>query len=127
MKKIFFLVIINCLLSCSEKKTEKNKELIYFESEFIAELGEENYDKFKAELNPKIKAEYSGKVIEISKVIEANACGEYDGNIEIKKDSLILIYKLISEEVCTSTAVVRVKYKIRNEKELKYKIGIRYE
>ena len=116
--------MLNVLL---KKKVDRNENLISFNSEFIAELGEDNYDKFITQINPKIKAKYSGKIIEISEIIEANACGEYDGNIEIKKDSLILIYKLISEEVCTSTAVVKIKYEIRNEKNLEYKIGLRYE
>ncbi|MFV8465171.1 hypothetical protein [Flavobacterium sp. LB1P62] len=127
MRILVGLIIINLLFGCEEKKDEKSKDLIYFNSKFIAELGEENYDKYGAKLNSKFEPKYIGKTIEIAKMINANACGEYDGNIEIKKDSLILIYKLVSDEVCTSSAVVEVKYKIKNEKKLKYKFGLRYE
>ena len=31
-------------LACSEKRKEINKDLIYFNSEFLAELGDENYE-----------------------------------------------------------------------------------
>ena len=127
MRILVGLIIINCLFGCEEKKAEKSKDLISFNSKFIAELGGENYNKYEAKLNSEFEPKYIGKTIEITKLIDANACGEYDGNIEIKKDSLILIYKLVSDEVCTSSAIVEVNYKIKNEKKLKYKVCLRYE
>jgi hypothetical protein len=119
----FFIVF--SIISCSKNK--KNENLIYFNSDFIAELGDDNYDKFEAELNSKIKVKYLDKVIYISKTIDVNACGSYTGDLEIKKDSIILIYRLISDEVCTSTAIVKATYIIKNEKEKKYKFGLSYQ
>ncbi|WP_031457541.1 hypothetical protein [Flavobacterium chungangense] len=118
---------MNCFFGCEEKKSEKSKDLVSFNSKFIAEIDEENYNKYEAELNSEFEPKYIGNTIEITKIINANACGEYDGNIDIRKDSLILIYKLVSNEVCTSRAVVEVRYKIKNEKRLKYKVGLHYE
>lgn len=127
MKKIFYFFVIILSLACSEKRKKVNQNLIYFNSDFLAELGDENYDKFETELNSKIKPKYIDKIIYISKTIDANACGNYSGDLEIKKDSIILIYKLNSNEVCTSTAIVKATYIIKNPKEKKYKFGLRYE
>ncbi|MCL9806833.1 hypothetical protein NAT51_14960 [Flavobacterium amniphilum] len=127
MKKIFSFFIIILCLACSEKRKEVNQNLIYFNSDFLAELGDENYDKYEAGLTSKIKPKYIDNIIYISKTIDANACGNYSGDLEIKKDSIILLYKLTSDEVCTSTSVVKVTYIIKNPKEKKYKFGLRYE
>lgn len=127
MKKTAYFLIIILSFACSEKRKEINKELIYFNSEFLAELDDENFDKYKSEINDKINAKYIDKIIYVSKTIDANACGNYSGDIDIKKDSIILIYKLTSEEVCTSTAVVKATYIIKNPKEKKYKFALRYE
>jgi hypothetical protein len=128
MKKIFNIALVSILLiSCSQKQEKTNPNLIYFDSHFLAELGEENHDKYAKEVDSKINPKYLERIIYISKIIEANACGNYIGNFEIKKDSLILIYKLNSEEVCTSTAINQVTYIIKNPKENKYKFGLRYE
>ena len=128
MKIIFYFLIIIFTFSCSQKdKKETHPNLIYFDSEFIAELGDENYDTHEAKLSSKIKAKYIYKTIYISKEINANACGKYTGDIEIKKDSIILIYRLISDEVCTSTSIDNVTYIIKNTEEKKYHFGLRYE
>ncbi len=127
MKKIFYFFIILLGVSCSEKPKEINQNLIYFDSDFLAEFGDDNYDKLEVELNSKIKAKYIDKIIYVSKTIDANACGNYVGDLEIKKDSIILIYRLTSDEVCTSTAIVKANYIIKNSKEKKYKFGLRYE
>jgi hypothetical protein len=128
MKKIIYLSIIIILNSaCSEKRKEVNQNLIYFNSDFLAELGDENYEKYESELKSKINAKYIDNIIYISKTIDANACGNYSGDLEIKKDSIILIYKLTSKEVCTSTAIIKATYIIKNPKEKKYKFALRYE
>jgi len=121
MKKVIFVLISILLISCTEKKEIVNKELVYFDSKFVAELGDENYDEFAGRLNNKIKPKYLDDLIYIQKLIEVNACGQYSGDIEIKKDSIILIYNLISDEVCTSTGIDKVTYIIKNPKGKKYK------
>ena len=126
MKKILCFFIIVLSISCSEKKKALNENLIYFNSEFIAELGNENYEKLEAELNSKIEPKYLDKIIYVSKKIDANACGNYIGDIEIKEDSIKLIYKLNSDEICTSTSINNVTYIIKNPKEKKYKFKFVY-
>ena len=51
MKKIIYFLIIMLSLACSEKRKEINKDLIYFNSEFLAELGDENYEKYESDSN----------------------------------------------------------------------------
>jgi hypothetical protein len=99
MKKILGVFIIILSISCSEKKKALNENLIYFNSEFIAELGNENFEKLEAEINAEIEPKYLDKIIYISKKIEANACGNYIGDVEIKEDSMNLMYKLNSDEI----------------------------
>ena len=70
MKKIFYFFIILLGVSCSEKPKEINQNLIYFDSDFLAEFGDDNYDKLEVELNSKIKAKYIDKIIYVSKTIE---------------------------------------------------------
>lgn len=45
---------------------------------------------------------------------ELNACGLYNGNIEIKGDTIKLIVDLISDEVCASTSIERITFLIDN-------------
>ena len=121
MKKIIFVLITILLISCTEKKEIVNKDLAYFDSKFVAELGNENYDEFAGRLNNKIKPKYIDDLIYIHKLIEVNSCGEYSGDIKIKNDSIILMYNLTSDVVCTSTRVDKVTYIIKNPKNKKYK------
>lgn len=113
--------------SCSEKKTETNKNLIYFNSKFLAELGDDRYDELEKELNKDFEVKYLNDIIYISKIIDANACGNYKGDFEIKGDSLILKYILTSNEVCSSLAISRVTYIIKNPTEKQYKFNLKYD
>lgn len=53
MKKttLFIALCLFIFYSCSEKKTETNKNLIYFNSKFLAELGDDDrYDELEKEI-----------------------------------------------------------------------------
>jgi hypothetical protein len=111
-----YFIYITCIFffSCSEEKSKVNKNLIYFDSQFISELGDDNYYKFEKVLNSKMSVQYLDKIIYVSKVVDLNSCGVYSGDFEIKNDSIYLIYKLESDEVCTSTSIERLIYIIKN-------------
>ena len=126
--KYLYVFILLVFYSCSQKnKNPINQNLIYFKSSFLAEFGDEEYDKLEVKLNSKVKANYLDDLIIATKYVEANACGNYGGNIEIRKDSIFLIYKLLSDEVCTSTSIQKVTFIINNPAEKKYEFKIKYE
>lgn len=114
-------------LSCAKKEEPINKNLIYFNTSFLSELGNDDYEKLLSKTKLEIKAQYIDDLIIINKYVESNACGKYAGNIRIKNDKIFLIYKLISDEVCTSTGVERVTYIINNPTEKKYEFALQYE
>ena len=90
-------------------------------------MGNENYEKLLAKTKLKIKAQYLDDLIIVTNYVESNACGKYAGDIRIKNDRIYLIYKLVSDEVCTSTGIDKVTYIINNPKEKKYKFEMEYK
>lgn len=75
----------------------------------------------------KIKTDYIDDLIIVSNYVESNACGKHTGNIRIENYEIYLIYKLVSDEVCTSTSINKVTYVINNPKGKKYKFMMEYE
>ena len=126
MKYIFGILLV-FVLSCSKKEEQVNKNLIFFKDCFLSELGNENYEKLLAKTKLKIKAQYIDDLIIVTNYVESNACGKYAGDIRIKNDRIYLIYKLVSDEVCTSTGIDKVTYIINNPKEKKYKFEMEYK
>lgn len=121
---IFFTIII---CSCSKEKSEKKSDLIYFNSKFLSEMGDEKYDSLESYLNRDFEVKYLNDIIYISKIMEVNTCGSYNGDVEFIEDSLILKYILTSEEICTSTSIDRVTYIVRNPKQYKFKLKLQFE
>ena len=122
---IYILTTILTFYSCSlvtsdkEKLTEtKNKKLIGFKSMFLSELGDDKYDKLEQEFSKeKIEIKYLNDIIYVSYLEELNACGQYDGNLEIIGDTIKLKVDLISDEICTSTSIERITFLIDNPDE----------
>lgn len=125
--KYFVNILFLLFFSCSEKQETINKNLIFFKSRFLAELGNDKYETFLQKTNLKIKAKYLDDIIYVTNYVESNACGNYVGNIQIKNDSIFLIYKLVSDEICSSTSIEKLTYIIDNPKEKKYKFSMKYE
>ena len=125
--KYFVFIFFVILVSCYKKQDPIDKNLIFFKSHFLAELGNEEYDKFLSKTKSKIKAKYLEDVIFVTNYVESNACGNYIGNIRIKNDSILLVYKLVSDEVCASTSVEKLTYIINNPKEKKYTFSMSFE
>ncbi|WP_291116540.1 hypothetical protein [Flavobacterium sp. UBA6135] len=98
-----------------------NKRLLTFKSSYLAESDGEKYDSIlkKKKLN-KLEINYLNDIIYASYITEVNACSGSNGNIEIKNDTIILKTFSNSNEVCTSTILVRNTYIINNFKEEKY-------
>ena len=124
--KYLLLIVTLIFASCSKKEDViPHKDLIYFKSAFLAEYGDDNYDKLLPKTKKKISVKYVDDIIYVTNFIETNACGKYIGDIEIKKDSIFLNYSLNSDEICTSTALKKITYIINNPSEKKYKFSMR--
>ena len=126
MKYIIGILLI-VLVSCSKKEEPIDKNLIFFKEKFLSEFGDEDYEKLLPKTKLKIKAQYIDDIIFVTNYVESNACGKYAGNIKIKNDRIYLIFKLVSDEVCTSVGVNKVTYIINNPKEKIYKFSMKYE
>jgi hypothetical protein len=124
---IYILTILLAFSSCNyttnkaKSKTEpKNKRLLAFKTSFIAELGDEKYDQLEKEGKiGKIETKYINDIIYVSYYEELNACGQYDGNIEIISDTIKLRLNLISDELCMSTSIEKLTFIIDNPGEKK--------
>ena len=97
MKNITLMIMI-LLISCSTKDNEKDikrhKDLIHYKSPFLAELGDENYDKLSTKIKKdKINIDYFKDIIYVDYLTEVNACGNYFGNIEISNDTKLVSHR----------------------------------
>lgn len=125
--EILFGILLIVLVSCSKKEEPIDKNLIFFKSSFFCEFGNDKYEKYLAKTKFKINVQYIDDVIFVTNYVETNACGKYAGNIRIKNDKIYLIYKLVSDEVCSSTSVEKITYIIDNPNEKKYRFSMSYE
>lgn len=132
MKYLFYFLFVICI-SCQntqeniEEISALQKDLIYTNLRFMADLGDENWEKLQSETSNKIEPKYLDDIIYVSQLVDVNACGNYVGDIEIKKDSIYLICKMTSQEVCASMAIYKATFIIKNPEIKKYKMAIRYE
>lgn len=126
MKNIIYIwIILFTFSSCNNKSSKKelepkNKKLLGFKISFIAEFGDEKYDQYETKVEKgKLEIKYINDIIYVSYLEELNACGKYDGNLEIKDDTIKLKVILISDEVCTSTSIDKLTFIIDNPDEKK--------
>jgi|GEM_PF-2322441 len=133
MSNILSLLMLSVLLlSCENKEITseqlpKHHNLIYFNTTTVAELGDKKWFELLPKMNDKIKVEYIDDIIFASQLIDVNACSGYAGDIEIKKDSIYLIHKVLPGDACTSTMIDKVTYIIKNPQMKRYKMAIRHE
>jgi len=119
---IHILISFFLITSCGQMKMDQeqpapaeNQKLLGFKTMLLSELGDANYADLEEAVNQEnIDINYLNDIIYVSYLEELNACGEYDGNIETKGDTITLNVELISDEVCTSTAIERITFFIDN-------------
>ena len=121
MRFVFNLCITTTILmSCSSasNKVEDNnmkKILISWKSEYVMGMGPhmsgyyQNRDEF---IKPYTSKSYSGDTLRVETLHEVNSCAETIGIIRFSNDSLALLTKIVSDEVCTSVEYHRFKYTI---------------
>ena len=119
---LFFLLIA---FGCT--RTEKNDHLMCFQTVYLGER-----DDSKKQLNlaaatkEDLKVTYVDDLIIASKVVEVNACGKYDGALEMRQDTIVLTYKLLTDELCDSQSFERFSYVIANPDNKKFKIYLKH-
>lgn len=123
------LVFLSCNSISSEKRQKNessNNKLLGFKLSYLAELGDEKYDQLQKKVKKNsVETKYINDIIYVFYFEELNACGQYNGNIEINADTIRLKVNLTSYEVCTSTSISKVTFLIDNPDE-KNKIILKY-
>jgi hypothetical protein len=130
--RILFLVLLIIVNSCSQKQEFKeevvvkpilkiHERLMFFDNEFLLDVNPENFEKLDSE----IKVTYVDDLIIVTKLELTNACPKYAGNIEINKKSIILISKIITDDICDSNEIRKFTYIIKNPQKRKYKFSMR--
>lgn len=98
----------------SKTKEEKiHEKLLGFRTQFLGELGDDNYDWLEQKVkNGQIDIQYLKDTIQVSYITELNACGRYVGNLEIRNDTVKLRINEVSDTVCTSLIIEEVTFLI---------------
>ena len=110
------------LVACEQKvERKKNKKLIGFKSEWIGELGDDNYISVEplAE-SKKTEVKQIDDILIVKSWQFTNTCGNYEENISISSDTITLELNLISDEVCTSMSIKKLTYLIDNPEKKKW-------
>lgn len=94
------------------KEEDIHEKLLGFKTEFLAELGDENFEQLVK--NGQIDIQYLKDTIQVSYITELNACGRYDGNLKIRNDTVQLKINQVSDTVCTSLSIEKVIFLIDN-------------
>lgn len=116
MRIAIYLFIIIGLIACNQdSENKRHEQLIGFKSSFLAENGEETYFQLESEIG-EIEINYLNDIINVTLIIEANTCANYDGDISIENEVITLKYYNTNAngEVCTSESIYRFTYIIDN-------------
>jgi hypothetical protein len=131
--KIIILLIIFTILSCKksaeieELKVPKieeriNENLIYFDFGLISDVNIEDENNSNLYEVNDLKIKYIDDIIYIKGFLNANACDDFNGNIEYKDKNLKLKMINLSPEPCMSLSKYEVRFIIKNIERKKYKI-----
>lgn len=144
MKVLLFIFIISIICCCTNSsvrksdnnkvvKIPKNERLIFFRnkqimnSEEMSRKSEREFQQLHEISNFHFDTDtikYVKDTIKISFLLCVNACESYTGDIEFRKDSLILKRINTGDILCMSERVDRIIYQIYNPMNQKYNIII---
>ncbi|MBF0693438.1 MAG: hypothetical protein IR153_00100 [Flavobacterium sp.] len=125
-KRLYFLYSLLILISCN--KVEDEGHLIGFQITYVGERNDGQLDsKQILTTGNDVKVTYVDDVIIASKVIEVNACGKYNGILDVRQDTIVLKYESQSDELCDSQDFRRFTYVIANSENKKFKIYMKDE
>ena len=132
-KNIFYFLTAIIFVSCKDKVPEEtlidykpNDKVLAFKIAKILnyEYPENRPDSlFKKNFDPKTDTiKYTEKEIYISYLTGLTGCVKYAGDVEIKKDSLLLKLVPINNISCTELDIARIVFRIKNPENINYKI-----
>jgi hypothetical protein len=90
------------LFSCkkSQPVISTHVDLLGFKTQTLAELGEDLFDELELKAEKEIiQKKYINDILYVSHFEILNACGNYQGDIEIKNDTIFLKLILTSQDV----------------------------
>jgi hypothetical protein len=120
MRNCLFIIVILSFCSCTKKK---NESLLSFSSRYYREPTEVEFLNFNS-IDSKISQTRSEDTLQIVVDFISSGCMNFDGDIFFRRDSLYLLYWNVNEEICTELSFYRMKYKILDTTQTKYKIGL---
>ena len=126
---LFALVSGELWSACSNPKPARHSRLLGFKFEYIAEQGDEDALRRNGVASKlrtgAIEVKPIHDILYISLPRDVNACGQYEGNIAISRDTIYLAYNLVSDEVCASGRIDQLTYLVDNPKHRRYKVVFR--
>ena len=126
IKRKFEFIILSLLLglySCHSK----HEKLLSFEYKYSHDFSEKESANYQLYLgNGKTTQKQVGDTLLLLVDLPWNGCADMEGNIEIKNDSLYLLYGLDDKTLCTELVHYELKYKVSNPEKIKYKTAIQF-
>ncbi len=135
MKRILFIGFVISIASCNyltiKSEVDKHEKLISFKSVLVMDMGEyldlDEQERQRIYDNTRFYPEtdtiaYLNDTLYISYLTYVNSCAIYDGNIEIRNDTIFLEANNIGEHVCMSGRLDRFIYVIFNPDNIEYTI-----
>jgi hypothetical protein len=109
----------------SLSKRDKHRDLIGFSSKYLREYTDQEFENPDlAEI--KITKDRLLDTVNVSVELPFSGCADIDGDFEIKGDSLILMYWLRYEELCTELVYYKMDYKLTDKSNTDFKIKLNY-
>jgi hypothetical protein len=132
-RKIYYFFTAFAIISCGKKAPEEtfidfkpNENVISCKIRIVNDkYPDKSPDSlFAKNFDPKTDTiKFNEKEIYISYITDLTGCVKYGGDVEVKKDSLLLKLVRINNIACTELNIARVVYRINNPKNMKYKIA----
>ncbi|MEZ4817567.1 MAG: hypothetical protein R2776_06315 [Flavobacteriaceae bacterium] len=108
MGKITFTFLLIAMISCSGK----NENLVGFNSSYSRELTEDEFHN--RNYKPTTITATDGKeFVDFEIQLFQAGCMSFEGDIEIKADTLRLNYWNITDEVCDELVVYKLNYRVK--------------
>ncbi|QHL87316.1 hypothetical protein GU926_07670 [Nibribacter ruber] len=127
---LFLMILLSAIFPSCKSKVEHHKNLIYFDQEHFRDLTEkefEDYTSGRRKFKKEIIEKQNGDTLYITVDFPWDGCASMFGDLAYRKDSLILLYGLKEDVLCTEVIYYRLSYKVLNTAKTAYKLGFRYK
>ena len=128
-----FFAIVILLISCKtrevgNKNLQTHKNLITFNSRFLRDLTVEEFESYNYKYGKGgIKQEQHSDTLLVTTDFPWDGCANMVGDLRYQGDSLILVYRLKDDTLCSEIVYYRLQYKILNKEKVRYKFGVEFQ